>query len=52
MAIYVYQLTRHAYVCSPISQKRLEIFQQYFVKENISFRQPIGRAIEENISFP
>ena len=31
MAIYVYQLTRHAYVCSPISQKRLEIFQQYFV---------------------
>ena len=31
MAIYVYQLTWHAYVWSRISQKRLEIFQQYFV---------------------
>ena len=31
MAIYVYQLTWHAYVWSQISQKRLEIFQQYFV---------------------
>ena len=31
MAIYVYQLTWHAYVWYQISQKRLEIFQQYFV---------------------
>ena len=31
MAIYVYQLTWHAYVWSRISKKRLENFQQYFV---------------------
>ena len=31
MAIYGYQFTWHAYVWSRISQKRLEIFQQYFV---------------------
>ena len=31
MAIYDYQLTTHAYGSSQISQKRLEIFEQYFV---------------------
>ena len=31
MAIYDHQVTRHAYVWSQISQKRLEIFEQYFV---------------------
>ena len=31
MAIYGYQFTWHAYVWSRISQKRLAIFQKYFV---------------------
>ena len=31
MALYDHQVKLHAYVWSLISQKRLEIFEQYFV---------------------